>query len=200
MEIVTCYTDGSKVNNSTGAGIFCEKIEIAVSRHLGNFATVFQAEVTAITEASQYLLQKRVKNKDIVILSDSQAALKSLTANTVRQKTVFECIQILNKLSSDNNLTLKWVPGHVGVRGNERADVLAKNGTSIRADGPIPALPIAMAEVRRALNEWSKRAHYRAWNRLDICRHLRELQIQEYLKVAKWMKNLDRPSLTSSVI
>ena len=46
------------------------------STHLGSIATVFQAEVAAISRAAQSLLYHH--NQNIIIRSDSQAAIKAI--------------------------------------------------------------------------------------------------------------------------
>lgn len=40
------------------------------------------------------------------------------------------CLTELNELSLCNQVTLKWVPGHSGVIGNEEADKLAREGSA----------------------------------------------------------------------
>jgi hypothetical protein len=62
------YTDGSKTNKGTGAGVYGHDMGQRFSFSLGWYATVFQAAVYAI---------KALRN--IYILSDSQAVIKHLT-------------------------------------------------------------------------------------------------------------------------
>ena len=45
-----------------------------------------------INKAAETLLEKEVKGNHIVILSDSQAAIKSTNKNVVHSKTVQQCI------------------------------------------------------------------------------------------------------------
>lgn len=51
-------------------------------------------------------------NESIVILSDSQAALKSISAYEVKLLLVQECIVRLNSLSDGNQLHFIWVPSY----------------------------------------------------------------------------------------
>uniref|UniRef100_T1I638 RNase H domain-containing protein n=1 Tax=Rhodnius prolixus TaxID=13249 RepID=T1I638_RHOPR len=39
-----------------------------------------------------------------------------------------------------NKVWLEWVPGHVGIKGNVTADVLARNGVNTSFIGPEPVL------------------------------------------------------------
>jgi hypothetical protein len=60
------YTEGSKANKGTGAGVYCHGRRQKLSFSLGQYTTVFQAEVYVI------------KTCAIENLSDSQAAIKAL--------------------------------------------------------------------------------------------------------------------------
>ena len=54
-------------------------------------------------------------NQIIVVLVDSQAAIKSLIKCTVASITVFNCIGNLNQLGKQNHVSIAWIPGHAGV-------------------------------------------------------------------------------------
>ena len=54
------------------------------------------------------------------------------------------------KLAEHNRIQFVWVPGHVGVDGNEIADELARQGSSHPLTGPKPALGIS-AKVARGV-------------------------------------------------
>ena len=79
--------------------------------------------------------EKGSKGKNIVIYSDSQAALKAISSPKVNSKLVGDCIQALEKVGLANKLTVAWVPGHEGHPGNEEADDLAKRGSVMEKIG-----------------------------------------------------------------
>jgi ribonuclease HI len=125
---ILCFTDGSKSDFGTGAGIFVAKRNIEISVNVGQNATVFQSEVKAIEFCAKELIERGVSNEVIHICSDSKAALFALDSFRVRSKTIWECLQVLQCLGALNDLTLLWVPGHCDIAGNESADQLAKKG------------------------------------------------------------------------
>ena len=92
------------------------------------YCTVFQAEVFAILNCAQKELEKGKHGKRILILTDSQSALKALSSYQVKSKLVWDCLNSLIALSSCNSLELRWVLEHQGIQGNEKADQLAKKG------------------------------------------------------------------------
>ena len=120
------YTDGSKIGNNTGAGVF--------SKDGG--MRIFDRYPNCISKGIQchcIVSERNIKRKNIYIISDTQTALKS-------SKLVWDCIQALNFLGIRNNITLRWVPAHNGIEGNEEAEALAKKGTYLKVYSPDPFL------------------------------------------------------------
>jgi RNase H len=78
------------------------------------------------------------KGKHIYIMLVSQATLKALKAHTFKSQLVAECLDVLKRLTIKCILTLRWVPGHTGVKGNEIADQLVNEGSDNYFIGPEP--------------------------------------------------------------
>ncbi|KAL7723284.1 hypothetical protein ACLKA6_013326 [Drosophila palustris] len=115
------YTDGSKLDNGdTGAGIwgprFCRSIA------MGKTPSIFQAEIHAIEVCVTECTRRRMQAATIFILSESQAALKALQSFKITSKLVDNCLRLLDCLGETNTLTVGWIPGHEGHKGNEIAD------------------------------------------------------------------------------
>ena len=98
---------------------------------LGSSATVYQAKLLAIERCVQLCLEEKLRNQRIHIYSDSQAVLKSFCKQKVTSKFLWHCIELLIELSKNNIVQLVWVPGHSGIDGNEKADELARKGSSL---------------------------------------------------------------------
>ena len=83
---VKIYTAGSKLSWRVGAGFYTQypnnSLKQAFFLH-GIHSTVFQTEVLAVSEVAKNLLLKKMHNQNIVVLVDSQAAIKSLIKCTV---------------------------------------------------------------------------------------------------------------------
>ena len=155
----TAYTDGSKIDNKTGAGIIVYKKNEIIYRQsysLPDKASIFQAELEAIRQTAAFFNRNKVRYpaKYIKILVDSQAALKALSHNSVKSETVNRTINELSKLGYDiPRLTLTWIKAHVGYKGNELADTAAKQGAlepemSIKLD-----IPLSRTEISNKLKD-----------------------------------------------
>ena len=96
---------------------------------------------------------EKIINEKIIILVDSQAAILAIQNNIVKSHTVLSCIKNLNILGKDNDVTIAWTPGHTGIQGNEKADVLAKAGSALNCLGPEPFISIPYASCRAVITE-----------------------------------------------
>jgi hypothetical protein len=64
-------------------------------------------------------------------------------------------MQVLEKLSKFNKVTLMWIPEHQGIPGNEGADMLAKEGIIEVQPNQSAALPFSV--VRNLIkNKWNR--------------------------------------------
>ena len=148
----SCFTDGSKQEDGlAGSGyvVYHQGNEILnKSISLGCSASVFQAEIIAINAVTEDLLARNTNNSAIDIYSDSQAAIQAIGGLRVTAHTVLTCRDALSKLVSHSNVvTLHWVPGHYDVMGNERADLLAREGSSNPPYGPEPLGPLVQSHT-----------------------------------------------------
>ena len=93
--------------------------DIAVEAiHLGNNATVFQAEVFAVGRTTSHIIFAETKNKSVVIKCDSHAAIIALDNTKIKSKTTLEAVLALNKLGENNQVLISWIPAHSRYLGN----------------------------------------------------------------------------------
>jgi ribonuclease HI len=137
------FTDGSKMREGTGAGVYGQSLARRLSFSLGRYTKVFQAEICAILACVYKIQSQNRPEKYVSICSDSQVALKALQAIRSTSSLVQQCQKALNDISTRHAVGLYWVPGRAGVRGNEIADELAKGGSVLGFLGPEPALGVS---------------------------------------------------------
>jgi len=82
------YTDGSLTCQGPGLGVIGPRISHHES--LEKYTSIFQAEVCAIGRCEDFNLTRNYQNRDIAILSDSQAALKAISNTKFTSKVVRE--------------------------------------------------------------------------------------------------------------
>lgn len=130
---VVIYTDGSMSRNGRGAS-FCVRSKhnaIGCFKVTGNVC-VMSLELVAISEALSYI--KTINDTKIVICSDSKSALCHIARCASGRRGTPIAYDILSKLEELTergvDLRLQWVPSHIGIRGNEEADRLAKIGST----------------------------------------------------------------------
>ena len=95
----------------------------------------------------------RIVNEKIIIFVDSEAAILAIQNNIVKSNTVLTCIKNLNILGKDHDVTIAWTPGHTGIQGNEKADILAKSRSALNCSGPEPFISIPYASCRAAIKD-----------------------------------------------
>jgi len=117
---------------------------------------VFQTEIYAILQCEYKNIKRAYKNKQILICSDSQAALKALSGPKVTSTLVAERLDALLALASHNEVTLVWVPEHQSILGNEQADKLARQASAMPILSPKPALGIPKCLAREAIKNWTE--------------------------------------------
>jgi ribonuclease HI len=97
--------------------------------------------------------------KYVSICCDSQAALRALQAAKTTSPLARQCQKALNNISIRHDVGLYWVPGHAGLRGNEIADKLAREGSVQWFVGPEPFLGFSKQNIRRKTKRWMEKQH-----------------------------------------
>src|SRR5271168_5614349 len=133
QDTICIYTDGSGIEGQIGAAAYCPMLEETKRQYLGleTLFNVFVAEVSAMTLATEIVQMAEKRNK-CIIYADSQAAIKAI-AKPAKQSGQGIIEDVLDKIESlqteQPNLSvsrLVWIPGHMDIAGNDRANEAAK--------------------------------------------------------------------------
>ena len=186
------YTDGSKTKTGTGAGIWGERPRVERSIALGPHVSVFQAEVHAIRACARLNLDKGYEGKHIYICSDSRAALGSLHNTVMRSSLVLDCVDTLTQLANNNRVSLLWVPGHAGVKGNEGANDSAREGARKPNRDPSCTLGVSMGTAKEWTRCWIRQQLGQLWERTQQMGHAKALLKRPSKKIGAALSRLDR--------
>ena len=119
------YTDGSKKDDLVSFAMWAGNSYSECGR-IKNKCSIFTAELYAIYRALRYIKTNQEYNR-FVIFCDSSGALQALQHMHSRNYIVIRIKKLIKLIESDNKeITLEWIPSHVGIKGNEIADQNAK--------------------------------------------------------------------------
>ena len=152
---VPVYTDGSKDNDRVGCAAIINNISI--KRRLPNNASIFTAEIKAIDLALDAIAES--EDDHFIIFSDSLSVLLSLENKKLDNPLVVNLLHKLHLLSTAHKtIFFCWIPSHIGIRGNEAADVAAKESL----DFNITASQVPYTDLKPHINyfianKWQER-------------------------------------------
>ena len=155
---LSIYTDGSKDDNRVACAATGDHILIQI--RLPDAASIYSAELLAIYEVLT-LLECSAPNKQVLIVSDSLSSLQAIANFNIKNPYVFKIIEKCTVLYNKGfDLVLIWCPSHVGVMGNERADLLAKEALSFTTC----TVRIPSTDLKARVGSFYKRKWQELWN------------------------------------
>ncbi|GBN18169.1 hypothetical protein AVEN_238271-1 [Araneus ventricosus] len=152
------FTDGSKSDGHVGCGVVFPSDTL--SYRLNNCCSVFTAELVAIFCALQEISPSSQRN--FIIYTDSMSALETLSHYDNRLHPVaLEILSVLQFLRNKGfNIIFCWVPSHVGISGNETADIIARFASDFLPRA-LPYCDIKKFLISHLLSVWQQK-----WNLL----------------------------------
>ena len=149
MNTVVLSTDGSKALGQTACAVVCK--EQVFKYKLPEYSSVFTAELYAIYIAIELTIQNNIENA--IIVTDSLSSLQAIE----NYQSHFLIMRINEKLQHHKgNIIFLWVPSHMGIEDNEKADRAA--GEAITSGVRIELGMTAQEACNVAANQISLRA------------------------------------------
>ena len=161
------YTDGSSTREKgigSGVGfatVHCFKGQITkvLSESLPPDTSILEAEICAIREA----LTQYTSGKEVMIFTDSQAALALLADENCSYPLVHECQQIA-RVRPPHIFHLRWIPAHAGIQLHDIADLSAKQASIKPILEPRSArLPLPKDKTKQKANAWIREETAKQW-------------------------------------
>ena len=111
------------------------------------------AELYAISRALHWLVlnQPFLTTRKVVVLSDSKSGIMAIS-NTTSRSYYYLTNQIRNlgNILEEVELTLQWIPSHVGLEHNEYVDLLAK---AAHNSPDTTSIPLDKKEIKRLVED-----------------------------------------------
>ena len=145
------YTDGSKKGMKLGCAAVFQNQELL--KRLPNESSIYSAEVIAIDLANH-------KSSKFIIYSDSKSVLQALLSKNSSCPLITRLLDKMNTLSKNNSIILTWIPNHIGIQRNERADRAAKKVLQIR----ISNTKIPYTDLKPLINKFIFKKWQKSWD------------------------------------
>ena len=116
------HTDGPKEDKRTAMSFVCDYHEF--SCRINDEASICTAELLAIEAAIEYIWD--TSDEEFMIITDSLSSLQALKSQKLNNPILSNILHMCHYLSGHKDIIFCWVPSHIGIQSNERADVLAK--------------------------------------------------------------------------
>jgi ribonuclease HI len=128
VDFTHVFTDGSKTQSGVGCSVIVDK-HCSRSWRLSSLASVYTAELYALWQAVLYCSSST--DSSFIICSDSLSSLQSLL-NTFSDDPLVQLLLNSYQLavSKSKKIVFCFIPSHVGIKGNEQADLVAVTSTT----------------------------------------------------------------------
>lgn len=173
---ICAFSDGSSEGHGRSAwGFSLQKDGVTICSEHGPLhgGEIIDAEIFGAYKALEKALEYNRADQQIHVLLDNQAAVLAL--QTGRSSSSLTTVINFRELAHMAHVSVKWIPGHSEIRGNDEADAEARAGLRQLPQRNVSPESISHAFLRRLVNQrrqslldawWDKAcpARYRALN------------------------------------
>ena len=153
------FSDGSVINNIAGAGFTIPSLKVQKSIYIGKNVSIFTAELIGIIQALEYLVDFPKFKTKAVFFVDSKAVLYAMESFSLktRPELIIQANHLIHSLIMKGiDVSLCWIPSHVGIYGNESADKSAKTGIQHPEKSTKISVPLSVKETYSLLEKASR--------------------------------------------
>ena len=131
-----------------------------IKSRLPDGSTIFSGELNAILLAFDYIQSS--DEEQFILFSDSLSSLQAIGGSDLSNPTVLTVIERYNDLlSCGKTLIFCWIPSHIGIPGNERADLAAKSALDL----PVSDIKVPSSDSKYIIKRY---CHNRGESIIDL--------------------------------
>ena len=148
-----------------------------LTHRLPDAGSIYTAELQALLLSLKLMYQSHFKK--FLVFSDSLSALQAISHRNLNHPMLLDFFKLHSMLCSDDyDITFVWIPSHVGIRGNEIVDSLARQAVvEERSDSSVPFSDLKPLVTNYIKKEWQKEWDLQSDNKLYKIRP----KLQEHL-------------------
>ena len=118
------YTDGSKKDEKVGSAAVW--LDTTRKTRLPNGCSIFTAEASALIDALKLISESDTAR--FIIFTDSLSCLQAIENEDMSNTLIHTYLSDYTELvSNGKEVVMCWIPSHIGIEGNEKADAAAKS-------------------------------------------------------------------------
>ena len=166
------YTDGSGIENHIGAAAYSPTLLKTAHKYLGNtdMTNVYAAELTAINLGIKMAEESDEQFHRCYIYVDNQASIQAVERPKQQSgqyiiRDILQKLQEVQHLRPNLKFIIEWVPGHMDIDGNEKADKEAKRAALEQLAGePTPQYKLKSVQTTKIMDDVKATAR-ELWNK-----------------------------------
>jgi len=132
-----------------------------ITRRLSSHASIFSAEALALTLALEIV--ETARDRNFWIFSDSLSCLQAIKFRQLQNPFILNILQKCHMLTvtHDKIVQFCWIPRHVGISGNEKADLAAKDAIQLPINTNIK---LPYTDIKQDINQYYTKSWQTIWN------------------------------------
>ena len=206
--VLNIYTDGSGIENNIGAAAYSPTTSASAHHYLGkaDTANVYAAELTAIHLGINMAGKSHEQYDKCFIFVDNQSSIQAIDKPKQQsgQYIIRNILQSLDELQNQRpslEFKIEWVPGHMDIDGNEKADVEAKRAALEQLAGEPPLQHKLKSVQITKINDDINTAARKAWNngKTNARQHRKMTRPQRFKTGVQLYGDLPRKQLANLV-
>ena len=154
------FTDGSKSDSGVASAAYLHTAPSSFfTLRLPDTGSIYTAELQALLLSLKLMYQSH--SKKFLVFSDSLSALQAIAHRNLNHPMLLDFFKLHSMLCSDGyDITFVWIPSHIGIRGNEIVDSIARRAvTEALSETHIP-----FSDLKPLINAYIQKEWQHDWD------------------------------------